>query len=132
MNFSGGLVRTKGTQTLYNSGSMINFGSGNLPTNICGEAIYSTKTITVSSDERLKSDFHEVDKQTLLDFAKQVQLVAYRYLGEEDLETPHIGVIAQQLLEINPEIAKYFVKENKDGYYTVDYTALSLIPLLAM
>lgn len=132
VNFSGGLVRTKGTQTLYNSGTMINFGSGNLPTNICGESIYSTKSITVSSDERLKADIHELDRQALIDFAKQVQIVSYRYLGEEDREVPHVGVIAQQLLEINPEIAKYFVQKNEEGYYTVDYTALSLLALLTI
>ena len=132
VNFSGGLVRTKGTQTLYNSGTMINFGSGNLPTNICGESIYSTKSITVSSDQRLKADIHELDRQALIDFAKQVQIVSYRYLGEEDREVPHVGVIAQQLLEINPEIAKYFVQKNEEGYYTVDYTALSLLALLTI
>lgn len=131
-NFSGGLVRVKGVQTLYHSGSQMVLSSENLPTKICGSAITSSKSITVASDERLKADIHELDKQALIDFAKQVQIVAYRYLGEEDIETPHVGVIAQQLLEINPQIAKYFVKENKDGFYSVDYTALSLLGLLTL
>ena len=130
-NFSGGLVRTKGTQTLFNSGTMINFGSGNLPTNICGEAIYSTKSITVSSDERLKSDVKKLDKQALIDFMKQIELVSYRY-NEEPEGTKHIGVIAQQLYKINPTIAKYFVSEKEDGYFTVDYSALALLAVLAL
>lgn len=128
-NYSGGLVRVKGVQTLYHSGSQMVLSSENLPTKICGSAITSSKSITVASDERLKADIHELDKQALIDFAKQVQLVSYRYITEEE-GTQHIGVIAQQLLEINPEIAKFFVNKAEDGFYSVDYTALSLIPLL--
>lgn len=130
-NFSGGLVRVKGVQTLYHSGSQMVVASENLATKICGSAITSSKSITVASDKRLKDDIHELDKQALIDFAKQVKIVSYRYKNEQE-GTKHIGVIAQQLLEINPDIAKYFVQENEDGYYTVDYTALALLPLLTI
>lgn len=130
-NFSGGLVRVKGVQTLYHSGSQMVLSSENLATKICGNAITSSKTITVSSDERLKDDVKPLDKQALVDFMKQVKLVSYRY--NDELEgTKHIGVIAQQLLEINPEIASYFVKEDENGYYSVDYSALSLLAVLAL
>ena len=125
-NFTGGLVRTKGTQTLYNSGSQITLASKNLPTNICGSAIYSNVAITVSSDRRLKDDVRHVNKEAFVDFIKKINLVSYRY-KEEPADTKHIGVIAQQLLEINKDLASYFVCEDRDGYYSVDYAALALV-----
>ena len=130
-NFSGGLVRAKGVQAIFHSGSQLVYGSNNLPTRIAGSAITSTKTITVDSDERLKADINELDKQVLIDFMKKIELVSYRYKDEPE-GTKHIGVIAQQLLEINPNVAQYFVKVDENGYYSVDYTALSLMALLAV
>lgn len=130
-NFSGGLVKAKGVQAIFHSGSQLVYGSNNLPTRIAGSAITSTKTITVDSDERLKADINELDKQVLIDFMKKIELVSYRYKDEPE-GTKHIGVIAQQLLEINPNVAQYFVKVDENGYYSVDYTALSLMALLAV
>lgn len=128
-NFSGGLVRLKGVQTLYHSGSMLIFGSNNLPSRIAGSAITATKTITVDSDERLKNVLGEIDMDEMKEFAKQIKPVVYSL--KEDPDEVHVGVVAQQLLEINPDIAKYFVKEGADGYYSVDYTALSFMIALA-
>ena len=105
--------------------------SENLATKICGSAITSSKTITVASDERLKADVDVLEKQALIDFMKKIELVSYRY-KDEPAGTKHIGVIAQQLLEINPNVAQYFVKVDENGYYSVDYTALSLMALLAV
>lgn len=130
-NFSGGLVRVKGVQTLYHSGSQMVLASDNLATKICGNAITSSKSITVASDKRLKDDVKPLDKQALIDFIKKVELVTYRY-KDESADNKHIGVIAQQLLEIDKDIAGYFVKIDKNGFYTVDYAALSLLAVLAL
>lgn len=130
-NFSGGLVRVKGVQSLYHSGSQMILASDSIPTKICGSAITSSKAITTASDERLKEDVTVLNKQEFIDFVKNVELVSYRYKGEPN-GTKHIGVIAQQLLEINPDIAKYFVYTNEDGYYSVDYAALSLLAVLSL
>ena len=124
-------MRLIGTQTLFNSGSMITFGSNNMPTNIAGNAITSTKTITVSSDLRLKEDVKPLDKQRLLEFMRQIEFVSYRYHDENE-DTKRIGVIAQQLLDVDPEMARFFVRQDEEGYYSVDYTALSLLALLAI
>ena len=117
-----GIYRVKGNQAVYFSGSQEIFGSGNWPTQITGNAITSTKTITVSSDERVKNIF-DIDMDKLREFVKQVKLVGYSY--KEYPNEKHIGVVAQQLLAIDPEIAEYFVREDADGLYSVDYTALT-------
>ena len=123
---SGGLVRVGGQQCLYNSGSMITLSTNNMPTQIAGSAVYSSKAISVSSDRRLKDDVRHVNKEAFVDFIKKINLVSYRY-KEEPADTKHIGVIAQQLLEINKDLASYFVCEDRDGYYSVDYAALALV-----
>lgn len=109
-----------------NSGSMITLSTNNLPTQIAGSAVYSSKAISVSSDRRLKDDVRHVNKEAFVDFIKKINLVSYRY-KEEPADTKHIGVIAQQLLEINKDLASYFVCEDRDGYYSVDYAALALV-----
>lgn len=128
-NLTGGILRLNGVQTAYNSGSQLIFGSNNCPTRIAGNAITATKTIQVDSDARLKNVF-EVDMDKLRNFAKNVKLVAYELKDTPGVK--RIGVVAQQLLEIDPEIARYFVFEDEKGFYSVDYTALSLLAILAL
>ena len=121
-NLTGGILRLQGNQAAFFSGSQEIFGSNNWPTRIAGNAITATKSITVDSDERVK-DIFDVDMEALKSFVARINLVGYSY--KEFLDEKHIGVVAQQLISINPEIAEYFVRETVDGYYAVDYTALT-------
>lgn len=123
------VVRTLGTQTLYNSGTQITLASNNLPTNICGSAINASKTISVSSDERLKENIKDVDGKSMIDFIKALDVKSYNYIGN-DREC--IGVIAQQLQKVNPEIAKLFVSQGADGYLTVKISDLVFPLILAV
>ena len=111
-NFSGGLVRLKGVQTLFNSGSMITLSSNNTQTMIAGSAIYSKVTISVSSDERLKENIAPVDTQACIDFINAIDVKTFNYKGNE---TPCVGVIAQQLEKLSPELAKRLVTKGEDG-----------------
>lgn len=122
-------VRTLGTQTLYNSGTQIMFGSNNLASRICGSAISATKTIAVDSDERLKENIKNVDGKAMIEFIKALDIKRYNYIGSKD---ECIGVIAQQLPKINPEIAKLFVSEGEDGYLTVKVSDLVFPLILAI
>lgn len=131
-NFSGGLVRLKGVQAVFHSGSQLVYGSNNLPTRIAGNAISATKTITVDSDKRLKKDIEVLDKERFQAFMKEVKPVAFRYITEADGTQKHVGVLAQQLIKIDAEIASYFVSKGEDGYYAVDYTALALMAALSV
>lgn len=111
-NFSGGLVRLKGTQTLFNSGSMITLSSNNVQTMIAGSAIFSKVAISVSSDERLKENIAPVDTQACIDFINAIDVKTFNYKGNE---TPCVGVIAQQLEKLSPELAKRLVTKGEDG-----------------
>lgn len=120
------VVRTLGTQTLYNSGTQITLASNNLPTNICGSAINASKTISVSSDERLKENINPVNVDNMIDFIKDIKVRRFNYIGN-DREC--IGAIAQQLLEANPEVAKYLVSKDEEGYLSVKIADL-VFPLI--
>lgn len=126
-----GVVRVEGSQAIYNDGSKETFGSNNLETYICGSKITSRMNITSLSDARVKDDVKPVDKERLIDFLKKVDFVSFLLKGDENKQR-FIGVIAQQLLAIDEEIAKYFVRVGKDGFYSVDYTALALLAAIAV
>lgn len=127
-NLNANVLKVNGAQAIFNNGSRETFGSGNLETYLTGTTIYSRSAITVASDARLK-DVMPIDHEALKNFAKQIQLVKYTLKDDEE-KKEYLGVVAQQLLSINPEIAKLFVFENKEGIYSVDYRALSLLSLL--
>ena len=123
-NFSSGLLRLKGTQTLFNSGSMITFSSNNVETMIAGSAIYSKVAISVSSDARLKENIADVDAQTCIDFIKCLDVKTFNYIGNTE---PCVGVIAQDI-EGNA-LAKYLVRTTPEGYKSVKITDL-VFPLI--
>ena len=125
-NFSGGLVRAKGAQAIFHSGSQLIYGTNNLPTRIAGNAISATKTITVDSDRRLKENINGVDADTMVDFIKNIDVKTFNYIGDN---AECIGVIAQELQEVNPDIAKYLVSENEEGYLGVKAADL-VFPLI--
>lgn len=125
-NFSGGLVRLKGTQTLYNSGTMITLSSNNVETMIAGSKIYSKVTISVSSDERVKENIAPVDAQDCVDFINAIDVKTFNY---KDNETPCVGVIAQQIEKLSPELAKRLVTKDGDGMLGVKTSDL-VFPLI--
>lgn len=125
-NFSGGLVRLKGTQTLFNSGSMITFSSNNVQTMIAGSAIYSKVAISVSSDERVKENIAPVDAQACIDFINAIDVKTFNYKGNE---TPCVGVIAQQIEKLSPELAQRLVTKDADGMLGVKTSDL-VFPLI--
>ncbi len=125
-NFSGGLVRLKGVQTLYNSGTMITLSSNNVETMIAGKAIYSKVAISVSSDERVKENIAPVDAKACIDFINAIDVKTFNYKGNE---TPCVGVIAQQLEKLSPELAQRLVTKDADGMLGVKTSDL-VFPLI--
>lgn len=125
-NFSGGLVRLKGVQTLYNSGTMITLSSNNVETMIAGKAIYSKVAISVSSDERVKENITPVDAKACIDFINAIDVKTFNYKGNE---TPCVGVIAQQIEKLSPELAQRLVTKDADGMLGVKTSDL-VFPLI--
>lgn len=146
-----GVVRCNGNQMLYTTSSTATIGTNNLNTVIAAsdsttingsklytgniycrntggfdigatsnrfKNIYLTNSPNVSSDARLKEDIHSYDSKKLANFIDKIEIVDYKYLNDPQ---ERIGVIAQQLIHIDEDVAKYFVEkeESANGYLSV-------------
>ena len=90
--------------------------------------IYLTSNPNVSSDERLKEDIKAVDILEMADFIEHINIVNFRYKDDAD-KTERLGVVAQQLISAQPEIAQYIVEEDEKGYFGVKTSDL-VFPLI--
>ena len=77
-----------------------------------------------SSDERLKTFGDDIK----VDFEKLSKLRKSYFTFNEDPNKQHLGVSAQEIKEIYPEI----VSEDENGYLSVDYAKLSVVALKAV
>lgn len=91
--------------------------------------IYSQNVLQTGSDARLKCDIEDVNTTRLINFIANIDLKTYAYKADED-KARHIGIIAQQLQEIDPEIASLFVHEGEDGMLNIGAQDL-IYPLIA-
>lgn len=96
---------------------------------IAGSAIYSKVQISVSSDERLKENIREAPKNDLAKFIKGLDVKTFNYIGEKE---ENVGVIAQELIKENPDIAKYFIRKDENGYYSVKTSDLVFALIVAV
>lgn len=94
------------------------------------KGIYSNTEVNVASDERLKRDIHPVSSAILARFIDNLNVVSYNYKDDEEGADARIGLIAQAVQNADPEIAKFFVKEDKDGMLGLTPADL-VFPLIA-
>lgn len=125
------VIRLNGTQALFKTSSMMTLATNSLETMIAGSKIYSKTAISVSSDVRLKEGIAKVDADRAIAFIRKLPVVTYSYLGEEDGQK-HMGLIAQQVQNADPQIAKLFVSKSSEGYLAVDYASLVCPLILAV
>ncbi len=84
-----------------------------------------------SSDRNLKKDI--VDSEQLLDKVLQVQVRRYRWKDEVDTATHKLGVIAQELQPIFPEMVTATTnKDGSEGHLTVGYGDFAVIAIKAI
>ena len=116
------------TSTFYIAGSTTSTsGSNTLVKNtnvkVQSNAVYASAGFYESSDARLKTITNDVE----VDFERLKSIPKIQYIKKGET-APHIGTIAQDLQKIYPE----FVETGEDGYMSVDYAKLSIIPLKAV
>ena len=122
-----GILRVNGQQAVYDSGTMVTLSTNNRKTMIAGSEIYSKVAISVSSDRRLKENIKEVSADDMTKFINGLDIKSFNYIGNDE---PCIGVIAQEVTESDPELAKCFVRQDEKGYYSVKAADL-VFPLIA-
>lgn len=123
----GGILKVNNQQSIFDSGTMITLSTNNRETMIAGSKIYSKTTISVSSDERLKEAINPAPTDNLAEMIDKLNVCTYNYIGSDE---ENVGIIAQELIRDNPTLADYFVRTDKDGYYSVKAADL-VFPLIA-
>ena len=120
-NASGSLVKL----FWLTGGNVCTVGSNDYATSILGKTITASKTITVSSDRRLKRDITVLDgrHQALFD---RLRPVSYRLREDEDGKE-HIGLVAQEVqeaLEQSGLTNSALVQDDSEGMLSIGYTEL--------
>ena len=117
---------TASTSTLYVTGctsSTSNLYSGTQSTSgvriVSGSKLYAANGFFQSSDERLKEFFNPISVD--LEKLKKLRKSYFKFKGED---TIHIGVSAQEIKELYPEIVS-----ETDNIYNVDYSKLAVVAL---
>lgn len=84
----------------------------------------------VSSDERLKRNIADLDGDSLANFINKLNVISYNYKDDEEDAIAKIGLTTQNVQQADADIAKFFVEENEDGYYSLRPSDL-VFPLIA-
>lgn len=92
--------------------------------------IYLKSAANVSSDERLKRDIISLDSQSLANFVDKLNVVSYNYNDDAENAEARIGLTAQNVLQADENIAKFFVEQDDNGYYSLRPSDL-VFPLIA-
>lgn len=66
----------------------------------------------------------------MADFVSGLTVVSYNYKDDPEDAEPRIGLIAQDVQSVNPEISKFFVEEGEDGMLSLRPSDL-VFPLIA-
>lgn len=77
--------------------------------------IYANNAVNVASDERLKRDIADLNDDAFAKFINGLNVVSYNYKDDPEDTNSRIGLIAQDVQSVDPEIAEYFVSEDSDG-----------------
>ncbi len=77
--------------------------------------------VTESSDERLKTNVEEI--KDALDIISEVKGVRFDWIDESKGTDRQIGLIAQEVEKVMPEL----VAENKDGFKSIAYGKLTSV-----
>lgn len=89
----------------------------------------STSGIYTGSDRRLKKNIRTY-KEVLPDLAA-LQIATYQYLADKEQRTT-LGLIAQDVAEVYPEIVSLAPNREGEMYYSIDYSKTGVLALKAI
>jgi len=104
-----------GTTTSTGTGNTVLSASPTFTGTMIADTITASGDITASSDKRLKENINVI--QNALEKITAIRGVTFTRNDLEDTAKVHTGVIAQEVLEVLPEV----VMQNSDGIYSVAY-----------
>ena len=75
-------------------------------------------------------DIVKMDEEILAKFISGLNVVSYNYIDDSEDDQARIGLIAQEVQAVDPEIAKFFVAEDENGMLSIKPADL-VFPLIA-
>lgn len=115
------------------TGTIYPFDAGSYSIGSSDNRYYSTYlrvNPNVSSDRRCKRDISDLDVSALAEFVDKLTVVSYNYNDDEVCDAKKIGLIAQDVISVDPSIARFFVEQDKKGFYSLR-PADFVFPLIA-
>lgn len=112
---------------------MLPFDGGSYSIGASDNRYYSTYlrvNPNVSSDRRCKRGIAPMDIDALAAFVGKLSVVNYNYNDDAADEAKRIGLIAQDVVAADPEIAKGCIEQDKKGFYSLRAADL-VFPLIA-
>lgn len=94
---------------------------------VIGQFDDSNGAYTAGSDQKLKKNI--VSLESVLPRINAMSIRRYHYKRQKDSEPTNIGVIAQELKEVFPELVKYAPEQDT---YTVDYMSMGPLAIKAI
>lgn len=82
-------------------------------------SVYLRSNPNVSSDRRCKRDISALNVGDLSEFVNKLSVVSYNYNDDAADAEKRIGVIAQDVISADPEIARFFVEQDEKGFYSL-------------
>ena len=114
-NFSFFVSNSTGNLNLYDNNTFV------------GGFAQVSGTYTPVSDRRYKKNIQPLE--SILPKLSEIQIRRYHFKKQNDNEPTNIGVIAQELKEIFPELVKYSPENDR---YTVDYLSMGPVAIKAI
>ena len=74
----------------------------------------------------MKENIEPIDVDDAVNFVNNIDVKSFNYIGDNE---PQIGVIAQDIIEVSPELGQILVSQGEDGYYGVKTSDL-VFPLI--
>ena len=106
------------------SGSVTISGATQVNNNLTVTGTARAQTFQSTSDVRLKDGLERID--SVLDKLDRIHL--YRYNFHDNDQVKHLGLIAQEVVRVFPEL----VSKDENGYLAIDYNGMTAVLLQAV
>lgn len=130
--YSGGSIAISETAAIGSTANATGVGSGGSLTVAGGASIakdvYVGGIMTSSSDIRLKTNIEPLRNgdESLLDKLAHVRTIRYNYLHDPESPDRHVGFVAQDFVNVFPELLRQHTDES---FYSFDYQRMTVVLL---
>lgn len=110
------------TENAFLEFKLINDGTINTVATLSPAGVFTTTTLSETSDVRMKENILDVEPAFSLSKILDVEIKEYNYTFEK--EKRHTGVLAQSIKEILPQVVQIEKSHGLEDFHSVQYTGL--------